>query len=292
LEAKTRPDGEASRLKLNTIQVAAGALAAISSAVAASYLSVGGTIIGAAVGSVVTTTAGAVYSYYLERTRSRLRDVVTPVLGRTGIARVVVAEEDRRPDAGDPGAPDLEQPAASDRAAVTEGLPEGAQTAPVPAAGSPGWQISPRRLVPLGVVAVLIFGIAMGAITLFEGATGKPVSATVKGQENVSASTTFGAIAKGGASGGDRKQDGDPTPTQTPTEESTESPGTPSDEGSTEPSPDTSESPAPEPTGTGEPSEQPEPGGQEPTGQPEPQNAPPGSDGGVRGNGLRSPATD
>ncbi|GAA3604050.1 hypothetical protein GCM10022223_19640 [Kineosporia mesophila] len=50
------------KLPVNVIQVSASAGAAVTSAIAASYFGVGGTIAGAAFGSVVSTVAGAFYS--------------------------------------------------------------------------------------------------------------------------------------------------------------------------------------------------------------------------------------
>jgi hypothetical protein len=51
------------RLNLTTSQVAASALAACCSSIVASYLGVAGTVIGAAVGSVVATTGAAIYGH-------------------------------------------------------------------------------------------------------------------------------------------------------------------------------------------------------------------------------------
>jgi len=51
------------RLNLTTSQVAASALAACCASIVASYLGVAGTVIGAAVGSVVATTGAAVYGH-------------------------------------------------------------------------------------------------------------------------------------------------------------------------------------------------------------------------------------
>ncbi|HWG23812.1 hypothetical protein [Actinospica sp.] len=51
------------RLNLTTSQVAASALAACSASVVASYLGVAGTVIGAAVGSVVATTGAAIWGH-------------------------------------------------------------------------------------------------------------------------------------------------------------------------------------------------------------------------------------
>jgi hypothetical protein len=51
------------RLNLTTSQVAASALAACCASIVASYLGVAGTVIGAAVGSVVATTGAAIYGH-------------------------------------------------------------------------------------------------------------------------------------------------------------------------------------------------------------------------------------
>jgi hypothetical protein len=61
--------------RLNVVEVAAGTLAAVSSAVAASALGVEGTLTGAAVGSVVATLATALYAKSLTGTRDRLKDL-------------------------------------------------------------------------------------------------------------------------------------------------------------------------------------------------------------------------
>ena len=63
---------------LSTAQVAGSALAAATSAVAASFLGVAGTIIGALMGSIVATIASAIYSQSLRRAAHRLR-VLRPV---------------------------------------------------------------------------------------------------------------------------------------------------------------------------------------------------------------------
>jgi hypothetical protein len=64
------------RLNLNGVQVFAGVLATITGAIAASYLGVGGTLVGAAIGSLASTVGGEVYRHYLERTHDRLRSAV------------------------------------------------------------------------------------------------------------------------------------------------------------------------------------------------------------------------
>jgi hypothetical protein len=64
------------RLQLSATQVIASALAATTATVAASYLGVAGTVIGAAVASVLTVVGNAVYSHSIQRTSERVREVV------------------------------------------------------------------------------------------------------------------------------------------------------------------------------------------------------------------------
>lgn len=64
------------RLQLSATQLAASALAAVTATIAASYLGVNGTVIGAAIASVLTVTGNAVYGHSLHRTTERVRSAV------------------------------------------------------------------------------------------------------------------------------------------------------------------------------------------------------------------------
>src|SRR5689334_18319190 len=68
-------------------QVVASALAAVSSAVLLSTVGVAGTLIGAAVGSVVATVGTAVYRYSLEASRERVAAAQNAALTRVARAR-------------------------------------------------------------------------------------------------------------------------------------------------------------------------------------------------------------
>ena len=59
--------------QLSALQLAAGALAAVSAAVVASFFGVAGTVIGAAVASVISTVGAAVYTESMRRTHAGLR---------------------------------------------------------------------------------------------------------------------------------------------------------------------------------------------------------------------------
>jgi hypothetical protein len=69
------------RLGLSATQLVASGLAAMSATVAASYFGVAGTVIGAALGSVVTVVGNAVYGHWLGRTRSRVRRTLAVATG-------------------------------------------------------------------------------------------------------------------------------------------------------------------------------------------------------------------
>ena len=60
-------------LNLSAAQVIASVLATLTAAVAASFLGVAGTLVGAAVGSVVSTMGTEIYKHYLQRSEERLR---------------------------------------------------------------------------------------------------------------------------------------------------------------------------------------------------------------------------
>ncbi len=71
------------RFEVSGTQIVAGVLATVTGAIAASYLGVAGTVIGAAVMSVASTGGGAVYKYYLGRTARRMREAAPVITQRT-----------------------------------------------------------------------------------------------------------------------------------------------------------------------------------------------------------------
>jgi len=73
---------DARRSTVSTVQVGASAAAAVTSALAASFFGVAGTLIGAAVGSIVSTIAGALYADYLGRAGERIKVTKDVVIQR------------------------------------------------------------------------------------------------------------------------------------------------------------------------------------------------------------------
>lgn len=71
-------------LNLSGTQVIAGVLATLTGAIAASYLRIGGTLVGAAVGSISSTIGTEIYKHYLQRSQERLRTAGQVVLHHPG----------------------------------------------------------------------------------------------------------------------------------------------------------------------------------------------------------------
>jgi hypothetical protein len=216
------------RPEVSVIQIVGGALAALTAAVVASTLGVEGTIMGAAVGSVVATAGGAWYNYSLERTQKRLRNsaqlLVTST--RSRIRRVgpsVAAEEITAA---------LTPPAAAESANDAQPAAGYHEMGAEPRETGPGRRR--RRWVALAIGGVGAFLIAMAAITIFELATGQPLAATV-GNKNVSGTTAVPHH---------QKDEQTPVPSPSPTDTSTPTP---------ESSRTTTSTPTATPSGTGSP---------------------------------------
>jgi len=243
---------------ISPVQIAAGALAAVSSAVVMSFFGVAGTLIGAALASIISSVSAALYSESLRKTNERLRQ----------------ARELR-------GGP---------RSAVPVGGNEQPATTALPAHLDPRKAAAPRgrpRWARLTGFAVAVFVLAMGIVTGIEVIGDEPVSALVGGTSNTSESTTLQSVTDGissrdttpstpstpsPASPGSETPDSSETPstddTDTDTAESTTAPSTstPRSTGEAEKTtqaPETSQAPkatqAPRTTQAPEPSQQQEP---------------------------------
>jgi hypothetical protein len=131
---------------LSPVQIAAGALAAVSSAVLLSFFGVAGTLTGAALASVISTVGASLYSTSLNKTNERLRRALTT---RPAAEPVAAAE------------------------AATQVLPAHLDPRRAPAKGRrPRWS-------RVAVYAVAVFVVAMGIVTGIELISQKPVSALV-----------------------------------------------------------------------------------------------------------------
>ena len=210
-ENDARPDDEKpARLQLSPVQVAAGALAAVSSAVVLSLFGVAGTVIGAALASIVSTVGSALYSASLTSTSEKLRK-----------AREQLATR--------PPVPAGEEPA-------TRELPPSLDPRRAPA---------PRqrpRWARVAGYAAAVFVMGMAIVTGIELIGQQPVSALVGGTDESSSSTTIGELSNASSSRDTTEEPAGPTDPAEGT--TTEAPAstTPADE---TPADDTGESATP-----------------------------------------------
>ena len=98
-DTSSGPTSGRSVLGLSVPQVLGGALAAATSALAASFLGVAGTLVGAVVGSVVATIGAAVYAHSLRKAATQLRVIRPAIRPDAAVASQDSAEAD--PVAGD-----------------------------------------------------------------------------------------------------------------------------------------------------------------------------------------------
>jgi len=213
---------EASKpLGLSLTQIAGGALAAVTAAVAASFLGVAGTLIGAALGSVVSSVAAALYSTSLTRAAR--------------VSKVLVV----RP-AGSGTGP-LEA-SAQDPAAVPSAVPREPLAGPLP---TQWWK--KLRWGPVAGVAGVLFVAAMVVVNLSEIAIGHPLG------NSGTTGTTLTNLDGGGAatpSPSSGTPGSSPTATPTPSSSGPQASPTPSASGNPTGSPSPTASPAPSSTGT------------------------------------------
>jgi hypothetical protein len=166
-ETTPRPDDaeKPSRSQLSAVQISAGALATVSSAVVASFLGVAGTLVGAALASVISTICATLYSESLKKTNERLRAVRQQ---RGGARTSTVSTQAVHPT-------------------VAQALPTHLD---------PRSSQSPRRR-PRGIrvagYAAAVFGLAMAIVTGVELIGQQPVSALV-GNSSSSGTTTIGSL--------------------------------------------------------------------------------------------------
>jgi len=194
------PDDTTRKIDLNLAQVAAAALAAVTTAVLGSELGATGTLIGAAGASVITTVGTAVYKASLERSRERVRSL---------------AQRTRpRPTSREGSSPKHSHPAAVNAPLRDEqltGSTRGRQY------GDRSRRFTDLRWGAAMAGALGAFVLAMMVITGFEWASGGTVGGNGKG-------TTIGRVVTDQP--GPRNPATPPasvseTPTETPTETST-----------------------------------------------------------------------
>ncbi len=228
----SRPGG----LQLSPVQIIAALLATLTGAILASYLGVGGTLAGAAVGSIASTTGTEVYRHYLRRSQERLQaagEVLRHRQEPTGqhAARHATGQQagrynGRGPDTSPDAAETQTLPAAASAwqrrvgaeptAVRSAGERATGQLSNAPATGElsdaaatggdgsgPWWRnLSRRQWLIYGGVTLSVFLVGMVVITIIELSAGKPLDAAVWGKH--STGTSVGNLV--GGSGGHKQQ--------------------------------------------------------------------------------------
>jgi hypothetical protein len=219
-EKQTEPEPkEPIKVAFSWPQLAGGALAAVTAAAIGSRLGVGGTLIGAAVASIVGGVGGTLYSAGLDRTHRKVADAITRGYDRVRSS----AEYDR----------DAVQTLEGDEASPT--LP-GLDPGPDPEAGEPtrvdlvpeGRSEDARRKVwkVMGLTAAAIFLVTLVTITIVElglgrtldGSDGTTVSQVVRERRSTPTPTAKPTPTPSATT---------TTPTMTPTPSVTDQPTTP-----------------------------------------------------------------
>ena len=260
---------EQQKLDVNWVQATAGALAAMSSAVLLSTVGVAGTIIGAAVGSVIATVGSTVYSHYLRLSRERV----------AAAARVRSEHFRARRSTSGPGlapavATDLEHTAtlSAHETVVTAGP---AETTPSVEEARSTEKVHWRETLAglpwkhIGVVSAALFVAAMVVIVAFELTTGRALSTYTGGTADHGARTSIPGL--GGAPAPEHQQP-TPAPTRqpsdagtttapesTPTTQAPQQAATPTPASTPTPTPTQTATPTPTPTQTSTPQPPPTP---------------------------------
>jgi hypothetical protein len=271
------------KLELNWVQALASGLAALSSAVLLSTLGATGTVIGAAVGSVVVTVGSAFYSHYLAVSKARVAAAREAARQRAARALSRARSESV-----------LDPPHAAPR--IAEAQQELRQAGGRPEA-SVRWREVARglRWKPVLLASAAIFVLVMGTIVSLELMTGRALSSYTGGTSVDGPRTSIplpggldrddeasGRASRGSEDGrsavttdgdGQEQTPAEDTADQAPAGDETPLPEADDDDGST--GADSSSDPTPEPT-TAPTTEAPEPT-PEPTPEPaaeEPVEAP------------------
>jgi hypothetical protein len=174
-------ESEKPKLNLNVTQVAGGAMAAVTAAVVASRFGIGGTLIGAALASVVSSAGSTLYAHMLRRTGSGVRQA----LDEPAIVRRLAYQGGRALSRDGRSSPPAQE---ANHRGVAATLPK----QPQPPAPSGRSRHLPAWAVPV-LATMFLFTIAMGATTGAEALTGRP-AASWTGGPSPSAGTTVGTV--------------------------------------------------------------------------------------------------
>ena len=196
-------DPEGSRTRIDWPATFAGAGAAVTVAVLLSTLGAAGTLIGAALGSVVATVSTALYKQGIESSRRRVAEVQAAALQREAARAHRHVEASDVAEVAEPGDDDVADPLA--------------------ASGS-RWAALPWKR--LALLAAVVFVLTLVVISAIELIAGKSVSTITGGTDGKDRTSIGGVFGDDGGKGTDKQKqqlpaEETPTPTPTPTESDT-----------------------------------------------------------------------
>lgn len=182
----------------------AGAGAAVTVAILLSTLGAAGTLVGAALGSVIATVSTTLYKRGIESSRRRMAEVQAAALQRVNLADQNVRRAARR---SDPVAAERELGRAHHHLDVAGSELAGDQ---------PGlWRALPWKR--LAMLAAIVFVIAMVAISAVELIAGRSVSTITGGTSGSDRTSISGVLGGGSGNGGHRPRHQPTAPTPAPT---------------------------------------------------------------------------
>ena len=204
-------DNAPEKVQIDWTRAIAGALAAVASAVLLSTLGAAGTIIGAAIGSLVVTVGSAFFTRGISTSKRTLTKAQKSAAEKVGIAQAEVLRAAR---ADDTEVQDSHLDHADERLAeAREELGEAiVATSPV------SWR-ERMSLLPwkrIGLTALALFGVTLVVITVFELVAGQSVSSITGGSD--SGDTTIGQVGGRDSSRDDQQEPEAPTGSASPSE--------------------------------------------------------------------------
>jgi len=184
-----RDEGTRRRFEISLTQLIAGAGAAACGAWAASKIGVAGTVLGAALVSMLVTILSAVYAHAARRAQDRLVTARDLVRQRAGTRSAAAAAASGAPSAQQAGGAHVDEEAGAPTGAGPGEQVAGGQVAAAPTADEPPARGLMRILPRLGLedengyrwkriftVGLTVFVLAMAVVTVVELALGHPLS--------------------------------------------------------------------------------------------------------------------
>ena len=196
------------KLGIDWLKTIAGALAAVSAAVLLSTLGAAGTIIGAALGSVVATVGGALYSQGLARSHERVSRASQAARKKVWIARAEISRASRGQGYGQSIGVDLTR--AEERLDEAKDDLDAAAVNPDDLTWHERFAILPWKQISWAAAGV--FAVAVLAITGFELVSGQTVS-SITGGTNGGGGTTITHIGSHSHPSHQPSPTGQPSPT-------------------------------------------------------------------------------